>query len=68
MSPTSRQDPERAQRQREALRGSMPPSEWDKEREWLPLWLMGPVLALVATVGLIGLIALAFTLGEWVTR
>lgn len=49
-------------------RGSMPPTEMDKEREWLPLWLAGPIVALVAMVGLITVIAGVVMLGEWVTR
>ena len=33
-----------------------PPSE--REREWFPLWLAGPVVALVAMLGLIGAVML----------
>lgn len=55
--PTSLQDPQQAKLQR----GSMPPTDWDKEREWVPLWLAGPVLALV---GMAGLLAIVWMLAE----
>ena len=58
--PTSLQDPVRAKRQREALRGSIPATDFDKdfdnEREWWGLWLGGPLLALTVIAGLIGLV------------
>ena len=46
--PTSAEDPVGAKRQR----GSMAPTEWEKEREWVPLWLAGPLLALFTVFGL----------------
>ena len=38
------------------------PDPFLNEKEWLPLWAIGPVLALVATIGLIGLLMLAAVL------
>jgi len=56
---TSAEDPRGAKAQRDSL----PPTEFDKEREWLPLWLMGPVLAVSTVVALIGVCYLATYLG-----
>ena len=47
MAPTSLQDPEMARRQRVIDMGL-------HERDWVPVWLAGPVVALVAMLGLIG--------------
>ena len=57
--PTSRQDPARA----EAQRRLHPPQE--DAKEWLPLWLAGPVVALVAILGLIGLCMMAAEAYTW---
>jgi len=38
-------------------RGSMEPTDFDKEKEWIPLWLAGPVLAIGAVLGAIAIIA-----------
>jgi len=53
--PTSAEDPQGAKLQRDSL----PPTEFDKEREWLPLWAMGPVLAVGTVLALIGVCRLA---------
>lgn len=62
--PTSLQDPQRAKRQR----GSVPPTEWDKEREWVPLWLAGPIVALASIGGLITIIWACMVLVERIAK
>lgn len=57
--PTSAEDPVGAKRQRDSL----PPTDWDKDSEWLPLWLMGPVLAVSTVVALIGVCYIATYMG-----
>ena len=52
MAPTSLQDPEMARRQLRTIDQTL------HEREWFPLWLAGPVVALVAMLGLIGAVML----------
>jgi len=59
--PTSRQDFARAKRQRLQAQEHDP---FLNEREWIPLWAAGPVLALVAILGLTGLLMLAAELYE----
>jgi len=57
--PTSLQDPERARLQRlQTLQ--------HEEREWMPLWLAGPFLALTVIFGAIGLIYIAMRIVELV--
>ncbi len=53
MAPTSLQDPEKALRQLASELWSIDQALC--EREWFPLWLAGPVVALVAMLGLIGI-------------
>ena len=69
--PTSRQSsssststPRRAKLQR----GSIPLTEWEKEREWIPLWLAGPVVALMLIFGLIGCAIGLAELYAWIVR
>ena len=57
--PTSRAKPDQARQQR--LKN--PPLE--QEREWIPLWLAGPVVALVAMLGLLGLVLMAVEAYAW---
>ena len=68
MMPTSRQAPQQAKYQR----GSIPLTEWEKgvgrEREWLPLWLAGPVVAIVAMLGLIGCAIGLAELYAWIVK
>ena len=59
--PTSLQDPGRAKLQR----GSIPPTDFDKEREWWGLWIGGPLLALVAIAGLVALVIGLAELAAW---
>ena len=54
--PTSASDRARVKRQR--LQAQLD-DVFLNEREWIPLWAAGPVLALVAVLGLIGLLMLA---------
>ena len=61
MAPTSASDPKRARQQR-----LIDPSL--HERELIPLWLAGPLVALVAMVGLIGLVIGAAELVTWMAR
>ena len=64
LMPTSAQDPQQAQRQR----GSVIPTDFDKEREWWGLWLGGPLLALTVIAALVGLVVGMAELWEWLTR
>lgn len=54
-------DPQAELKQR---RDVLEQSEWDKEREWVPLWLAGPVLAVLWVVGCTGLLWLVLSLWE----
>ncbi len=45
-------------------RGSVAPSEWDKEREWVPLWLSALVLAPLLALGMV---TLYWVFGEYLT-
>lgn len=58
--PTSAEDPQLAKQQRDVLAAA----EGLKEREWLPLWLAGPILALMCTVGLIALVMMVAEIGR----
>ncbi len=50
--------PDRAKVKRQRLQ-AQEHDPFMSEREWIPLWLAGPLLALGAVVGLIGICALA---------
>jgi hypothetical protein len=56
--PTSLQDPAMAKRTRDSL----PPTEFDKEHEWTPLWA-GPLLGVGGVVAIILLVRLVLWLG-----
>ncbi len=56
--PTSAQDPQGAKRQRESLLATEAAKGLD-EREWLPLWAMGPVLAVGVMLAIIGVCYIA---------
>jgi len=58
--PTSAADSAKVKRQRlQAQEHGWKHDPFLNEREWLPLWLAGPVVSLVAILGLIGLLMLA---------
>ena len=46
----------------------MPATEWDKEREWVPLWLAGPVLGLLSVLGMTAIIWMILVVLERVSR
>ena len=45
-------------------RGSLPATEWDKEREWVPLWLSALVLAPLLALGMV---TLYWVFGEYLS-
>lgn len=59
--PTSLQDPQRAKRQREETLREDP---FLSEKEWVPLWLAGPLLGLLFIFGAIGLLHMVLRIGE----
>ena len=61
MAPTSASDPKRARQQRLI-------DPLLHEREWIPLWLAGPLVALVAMLGLIGCVIGVTELMTWMAR
>ena len=62
--PTSAQDPALAKRQRDSLRAT----ETLEEREWVPLWLAGPLLGLLGVFGMTTIIWAILVLVERVTK
>ena len=46
----------------------MPPTDFDKESEWIPLWLAGPVLAVGAVLGAIAIIAGLAASYDWLLQ
>ena len=61
MPPTSLQNPKMARQQRLI-------DQTLHEREWVPLWLAGPLVALVAIAGLIGVVMMLAELYAWLGK
>lgn len=57
-----------APRDRKQKREAFVPTEWDKEREWVPLWLAGPLCALLGVLGSIAILRAVLALRDAIAK